>query len=97
MTCGMVEVIPHAVSRQSGYVASITRRRAELARLLWDLSKSLYGAGCHNHCIAEDGVQAFSRAAMPSSTQSRPNWKRSSLVAGSSGSIPDSISRTIRG
>jgi len=35
----MAEVIPHAVSRQSGYVASITRRRAELASLLWDLSK----------------------------------------------------------
>src|SRR5258708_40344226 len=34
---------------------------------------------------------------MPSSTQSRPNWKRSSLVAGSSGSMPVSISRTIRG
>lgn len=31
---------PHAVSRQSGYVASITRRRADLARWLWDLSKT---------------------------------------------------------
>ena len=36
----MVELIPHAVSRQSGYVASITRLRAELARWLWDLSKT---------------------------------------------------------
>jgi hypothetical protein len=31
------------VSRQSGYVASITRRRAELARLLRDLSKIALG------------------------------------------------------
>jgi hypothetical protein len=35
----VVEVIPHVVRRQNGYVASITRRRAELARLLWVLSK----------------------------------------------------------
>ena len=36
----IAEAISHAVSRQSGYVASITRRPAELARLLWDLSKT---------------------------------------------------------
>ena len=36
----MVEVIPYGVHRQSGYVASITRRRAELAGLLWVLSKT---------------------------------------------------------
>ena len=37
------------------------------------------------------------RAAMPSRTQSRLNWKRSSLVSGSSGSTPDSISRVMCG
>ena len=37
------EVILHAVSPQRGYVASITRRRAELVRLLWDLSKTPLG------------------------------------------------------
>ena len=31
---------PHTASRQNGYVASITRRLAELAGLLWDLSKT---------------------------------------------------------
>jgi hypothetical protein len=41
----MVEVISHAVNRQSGYDASITRWRAELDRPLWDLSKTaLMGA-----------------------------------------------------
>jgi hypothetical protein len=34
---------------------------------------------------------------MPSSTQSRPNSKRSSRVSGSSGSMPASIRRAIRG
>jgi len=37
------------------------------------------------------------RAAMPSRTQSRLNWKRSSLVFGSSGSTPASISRAMCG
>ena len=36
----MVEVMLHAMSRQSGYVASIRRRRAELAGRFWDLSKT---------------------------------------------------------
>jgi len=37
------------------------------------------------------------RAATPSRTQSRLNWKRSSLVFGSSGSMPASISRAMCG
>jgi uncharacterized protein YbjT (DUF2867 family) len=40
---------------------------------------------------------AGSRAAMPSSTTSRPNSKRSSRVSGASGSMPSSIRRAIRG
>jgi len=36
----MEELISPAPNRQSEHVASIMRRRAELARWLWDLSKS---------------------------------------------------------
>jgi hypothetical protein len=40
MPSPMLKVMAHAVSHQSGYVASITRRQAEMATLLWDLSKT---------------------------------------------------------
>jgi len=49
------------------------------------------------HASAGSVRLAARRAAMPSRTQSRLNWKRSSLVSGSSGSTPDSISRVMCG